>query len=82
VIDTAEMYGDGLSEELIGDVLRDWPRKSARPFSGQQGAAHACQPQGVMRAFEASAQRWEWTVSTSIYSTGAKYAAGRDGSRV
>ena len=24
LFDTAEMYGDGLSEELIGDALRDW----------------------------------------------------------
>jgi hypothetical protein len=27
LIDTSANYGDGASEELVGEVLRDWPRK-------------------------------------------------------
>lgn len=57
VIDTAEMYGDGLSEELIGDALRDWPALDRQPFLVSKVLPMNASRQGVMRAFEASRQR-------------------------
>jgi hypothetical protein len=57
VIDTAEMYGDGLSEELIGDVLRDLPPSRLRPFLVSKVLPMHASRKGVMRAFEASAHK-------------------------
>ncbi|WP_197483901.1 aldo/keto reductase [Comamonas thiooxydans] len=57
VIDTAEMYGDGLSEELIGDVLRDWPPSRSRPFLVSKVLPMHASRKGVVRAFEASAHK-------------------------
>lgn len=57
LIDTAEMYGDGLSEELIGDVLRDWPALQPQPFLVSKVLPMNASRQGVMRAFELSRQR-------------------------
>ncbi|GAB2459408.1 aldo/keto reductase [Comamonas humi] len=57
VIDTAEMYGDGLSEELIGDALRRLPAGGARPFLVSKVLPHNASRRGVERAFEASRQR-------------------------
>lgn len=57
VIDTAEMYGDGLSEELIGNVLRDWPPSRPRPFLVSKVLPMHASRKGVMRAFEASAHK-------------------------
>lgn len=54
LIDTAEMYGDGLSEELIGDALRGMP---AKPFLVSKVLPHNASRRGVPRAFEASRQR-------------------------
>lgn len=42
VIDTAEMYGDGLSEELIGEVLRDWTQ--SRPGLFWSARCCPCMP--------------------------------------
>jgi diketogulonate reductase-like aldo/keto reductase len=57
LIDTAEMYGDGLSEELIGDALRQLPADSARPLLVSKVLPHNASRRGVLRAFEASRQR-------------------------
>lgn len=57
LIDTAEMYGDGLSEELIGDALRDWPASQPQPFLVSKVLPMNASRKGVMRAFEASAQK-------------------------
>ena len=57
LIDTAEMYGDGLSEELIGDALRDWPSLQPQPFLVSKVLPMNASRQGVMRAFELSRQR-------------------------
>lgn len=57
VIDTAEMYGDGLSEELIADVLRDWPALERPPLLVSKVLPMNASRQGVMRACEASRQR-------------------------
>ncbi|RGE47069.1 aldo/keto reductase [Comamonas testosteroni] len=57
VIDTAEMYGDGLSEALIGDALRDWPALERQPFLVSKVLPMNASRQGVKRAFEASRQR-------------------------
>lgn len=57
VIDTAEMYGDGLSEELIGDVLRDWTPSRPRPFLVSKVLPTHASRKGVTRAFEASAYK-------------------------
>lgn len=57
VIDTAEMYGDGLSEELIGDALRQLPPGSRQPFLVSKVLPHNASRRGVVRAFEASRQR-------------------------
>ncbi len=57
LIDTAEMYGDGLSEELIGDVLRDWPASQSQPFLVSKVLPMNASRNGVMRAFEASAYK-------------------------
>ena len=57
VIDTAEMYGDGLSEELIGDVLREWSPRRSRPFLVSKVLPMHASRKGVMSAFEGSADR-------------------------
>lgn len=57
VIDTAEMYGDGLSEELIGEVLRDWTPSRPRPFLVSKVLPTHASRKGVTRAFEASAYK-------------------------
>lgn len=57
VIDTAEMYGDGLSEELIGDALRDWPSLQPQPFLVSKVLPMNASRKGVLRAFEQSRQR-------------------------
>lgn len=57
LIDTAEMYGDGLSEELIGDALRQLPAGSARPFLASKVLPHNASRGGVLRACEASRKR-------------------------
>lgn len=57
VIDTAEMYGDGLSEKLIGDVLREWPSSKPRPFLVSKVLPMHAGRKGVMRAFGASCER-------------------------
>lgn len=57
VIDTAEMYGDGLSEELIGEVLRDWTPSRPRPFLVSKVLPMHASRKGVTRAFEASAYK-------------------------
>nr|WP_240154195.1 aldo/keto reductase [Comamonas sp. Tr-654] len=57
VIDTAEMYGDGLSEELIGDVLRELPPSRPRPFLVSKVLPMHASRKGVMRALEASAHK-------------------------
>lgn len=57
VIDTAEMYGDGLSEELIGDVLRDLPPGWPLPFLVSKVLPMHASRKGVMRAFKASAHK-------------------------
>lgn len=57
LIDTAEMYGDGLSEALIGDALRRLPAGSARPLLVSKVLPHHASRRGVERAFEASRRR-------------------------
>jgi diketogulonate reductase-like aldo/keto reductase len=82
VIDTAEMYGDGLSEELIGEVLRDWPPSRPRPFLVSKVLPMHASRKGVMRAFEASAQAGSGLHRPLFAALARQYAAGRDGSRV
>ena len=57
VIDTAEMYGDGLSEKLIGEVLRQSAAQAARPFIVSKVLPSHASRQGVLRACAASRQR-------------------------
>lgn len=60
LIDTAELYGDGLSEELIGDALRDWHASQSsqpQPFLVSKVLPMNASRKGVMRAFEASAYK-------------------------
>ena len=63
VIDTAEMYGEGLSEELIGEVLRQHSADNTGndnthpPFIVSKVLPHHASRRDVPRAFEASRQR-------------------------
>lgn len=54
LIDTAEMYGDGASEELIGAAL---PAMPARPLLVSKVLPHNASRRGVLRACEASRER-------------------------
>ncbi|SDM64855.1 Aldo/keto reductase [Oryzisolibacter propanilivorax] len=54
LIDTAEMYGDGASEELIGAAL---PAMPVRPFLVSKVLPHNASRRGVLRACEASRER-------------------------
>ena len=57
VIDTAEMYGDGLSEELIGDALRRLPAGGTRPFLVSKVLPRNASRSGVETACDASLRR-------------------------
>lgn len=57
LIDTAEMYGDGRSEALIGEVLRSLPAGSTHPFIVSKVLPHNASRRGVLRACAASRER-------------------------
>lgn len=53
--DTAEMYGAGHTEELLGEALRGWPRKELR-LTGKVWKTHLTYD-GVLRACDDSLRR-------------------------
>ena len=57
VIDTAEMYGEGLSESLIGDLLRDEGSQSVKPFVVSKVLPGHSHHAGIMRACANSRER-------------------------
>ena len=54
-LDTAEMYGDGRSEELVGEAIRGFPRE--RLFIVSKALPEHADETGVVRACEASLRR-------------------------
>jgi diketogulonate reductase-like aldo/keto reductase len=54
MIDTAEMYGDGAAEEIVGDVLKDRPQ---RPFIVSKVYPHNATRSGTVAACERSLKR-------------------------
>ncbi len=56
-IDTAEMYGDGASERLIGEAVRGLPREQL--FIVSKVSPHHASYDGTIRACEASLQRMQ-----------------------
>lgn len=54
-IDTAEMYGSGRAEEIVGEAIRDVPRESL--FLVSKVLPQNADAKGVARAFEASLRR-------------------------
>lgn len=92
LIDTAEMYGDGLAEELIGAALRQLPAGGPRPFLVSKVLPHNASRRGVLRAFEASRGRLgvecidlyllHWRGGTPLAETVAAFEELKAGGRI
>ncbi len=54
-IDTAEMYGEGRSEEIVGEAIAPYPRESL--FIVSKVLPSNATPRGIVRACEASLRR-------------------------